>query len=73
MKTTSGSAISASGGWSESGTESTTDGWGADFLKDSSKRSYRTVVTYGYYSCYNVAGYYRPALEPSAREPGGGR
>lgn len=57
MKTTSGSAISTGGGWSESGTESTTDGWGADFGQDTRKRSYRTAVTYGLYDCRNAAGY----------------
>lgn len=51
LKTTSGTAISTSNGWSESGSESTTDGWGADFYKDPKRRSYRTVVTYGWYSC----------------------
>lgn len=70
LKTTSGTAVRmADGSFSESGTESTTDGWGADFLKDTRKRSYRTVITYGYYACYNVAGYYSYWVFP-IKQPG---
>ena len=69
LKTTSGTAISTGSGWDETGTESTTDGWGADYVKDTRKRSYRTVVTYGYYQCYNVAGYYSYWVFP-IKQPG---
>ncbi|MCW2842504.1 MAG: hypothetical protein JWN22_420 [Nocardioides sp.] len=69
MNTTSGSATSFGGSWSESGTESTSDGWGADFLESTYRRSYRTVITYGYYSCYNVAGYYSYWIFP-IKQPG---
>lgn len=57
MKTTSGTATNFGGAWSESGSETTTDGWGATFTQDTRKRSYRTVVTYGYFICHNAAGY----------------
>ncbi len=68
MKTTSGSAIWGGSAW-RSGTETTTGGWGADFLSDSRKRSYRTVVAYGWYSCYNAAGYYTDWVFP-IKQPG---
>jgi hypothetical protein len=69
LKTTSGTAIASGSGFRESGTESTTDGWGADFVKDPYKRSYRTNVTYGYFVCYNVAGYYSYWVFP-IKQPG---
>jgi hypothetical protein len=69
LKTTSGTAIATGSGWNESGTESTTDGWDADFYKDARKRSYRTAVTYGLYTCYNVAGYYSRWVFP-IKQPG---
>ena len=69
MNTTSGTATSFGGTWSESGTESTSDGWGADFLENTRRRSYRTVITYGYYACYNVAGYYSYWISP-IKQPG---
>lgn len=69
MYTTSGSATSFGGTWRSSGTETTSDGWGADFLPDTRKRSYRTSITYGYYACYNPAGYYSYWVYP-IKQPG---
>lgn len=69
METTSGTAIWGGDVWKESGTETTNDGWGADYAGDTHKRSYRTDVTYGEYVCYNVAGYYTYWVFP-IKQPG---
>lgn len=58
------------GSFRESDSETTTDGWGADFIKDTKKRSYRTNITNGYFVCYNVAGYYSYWTFP-IKQPGG--